>query len=136
MPRYERRRPDLQTRRPVHSNSRTTKTNRVAVPGEGNWIINASTAYYASLIHRIVSEPTLPHVGRRQVKFDFLSHADAVFSHHPAILQPKDADERFWPDHILFAKRLVLPSVTLNVEKSAANECPAISRPAEVHGMF
>ena len=47
-----------------------------------------------------------------------------------AVLQPEDADECVRPDETLFAKLGVFRSVALKVKESAANERPAISRPA------
>ncbi|KAF8553713.1 ARM repeat-containing protein [Imleria badia] len=47
-----------------------------------------------------------------------------------AVLQPDDADECVRPDETLFGKLGVLRSVALKVKESAANERPAISRPA------
>ena len=47
-----------------------------------------------------------------------------------AVLQFEETDERVRPDETLFAKLGVLRSVALKVKESAANERPAISRPA------
>ena len=47
------------------------------------------------------------------------------------VLQPKETDEPVRPDKTLFAKLEVLRSVALKVKESTANECPAISRPAQ-----
>ena len=47
-----------------------------------------------------------------------------------AVLQPEETDERIQPNETLFAKLGVLRSVALKVKESAANERPAISRPA------
>ena len=47
-----------------------------------------------------------------------------------AVLQPEETDEPARPDETLFAKLGVLRSVALKVKDSAANERPAISRPA------
>ncbi|KIJ11894.1 hypothetical protein PAXINDRAFT_157123 [Paxillus involutus ATCC 200175] len=57
--------------------------------------------------------------------------ASALCSHTIlAVLQPEDADYRISPDDTLFAKLGVMRSVALKVRESAANERPAISRPA------
>ena len=47
-----------------------------------------------------------------------------------AVLQPEETDEPVRADETLFAKLGVLRSVALKVKESAANERPAISRPA------
>ena len=53
-----------------------------------------------------------------------LSHAILV------VLQPEQTDERVRPDETPFVKLGVLCSVAVKVKESAANERPAISRPA------
>lgn len=47
-----------------------------------------------------------------------------------AVLRPEDAAERVQSEDTLFVKLGVLRSVALKVKESAANERPAISRPA------
>ncbi|KAF9232421.1 armadillo-type protein [Melanogaster broomeanus] len=57
--------------------------------------------------------------------------ASALCSHTIlAVLQPEDVNYCISPDDTLFAKLGVLRSVVLKVKESAANEHPAIARPA------
>ncbi|KAF9234000.1 armadillo-type protein [Melanogaster broomeanus] len=57
--------------------------------------------------------------------------ASALCSHTIlAVLQPEDVDYCISPDDTLFARLGVLRSVALKVKESAANERPAIARPA------
>ncbi|KAI9573321.1 hypothetical protein HD554DRAFT_2060808 [Boletus coccyginus] len=70
---------------------------------------------------------------RYQRSSGLLDTPSSLLSAHAilAVLQPGGADERLWPDKMLFTKLGILLSMTLKVKEKAANEHSVISHPAQ-----